>query len=78
MSTARDELNQRTIPFMTLSSGDATSKTAAPSPIANNITATERVIHRFRVSGNAIVTGGFGTLGLVAYVPFMLQQYTRS
>lgn len=61
--TARDDLKKRAIPHMVLSTGDSQSMTAAPTPVSHedaNINASER----FAVSGNAIVTGGTGTLGL--------------
>lgn len=61
--TARDELKKRAIPHMVLSSGDLESMTPPPTITSHHdpdISACER----FSVSGNAIVTGGTGTLGL--------------
>ncbi|KAL2837559.1 oxidoreductase [Aspergillus pseudoustus] len=61
--TDRAALTSRTIPSMLLSDGSATSKTPAPStPIATDAAAGARA--RFSVQGNAVVTGGAGTLGL--------------
>lgn len=61
--TARDELKKRAIPHMVLSSAGQQSMT--PAPILTPHRAPEvDASHRFSVSGNAIVTGGTGTLGL--------------
>lgn len=66
MTTPREALTARTIPFMELSDGSQTSKTASPHPIPATLSPTERAQLRFAVRGNAIVTGGAGTLGLEA------------
>ncbi|KAL4798597.1 hypothetical protein BDV19DRAFT_396512 [Aspergillus venezuelensis] len=59
--TDREALASRQVPSMTLSDGTATSQTAAPPQDAP--TSAEK---RFSVTGNAVVTGGAGTLGLTA------------
>ncbi|CEN62942.1 Putative Dehydrogenase with different specificitie [Aspergillus calidoustus] len=61
--TDRDALTSRIVPSMTLSTGSPTSKTAPPTnPIAQDAATGAR--QRFSVPGNAVVTGGAGTLGL--------------
>ncbi|KAH8650513.1 hypothetical protein BGZ60DRAFT_436862 [Tricladium varicosporioides] len=51
---------------MTLSKGDATSLTPPPALIPTSITPEARAKLRFEVKGNAIVTGGAGSLGFAA------------
>ncbi|CAG8971427.1 hypothetical protein HYALB_00002009 [Hymenoscyphus albidus] len=51
---------------MVLSKGDATSLTPAPKSIPLSVSPSERARLRFQVEGNAIVTGGAGTLGFEA------------
>ncbi|CAD0081444.1 unnamed protein product [Aureobasidium vineae] len=63
--SARADLSKRSIPHMVLSTGDATSLTAPPS-FDLGATSIACALGRFRVLGNAIVTGGIGTLGLAA------------
>ncbi|GAB7337804.1 hypothetical protein MBLNU457_4214t1 [Dothideomycetes sp. NU457] len=60
----RASLASRAIPFMTLSDGSASSKTAPPPPLPQSLSASERAFARFAVSGNAI--SGAGTLALSA------------
>ncbi|KAL2799724.1 hypothetical protein BJX66DRAFT_351847 [Aspergillus keveii] len=61
--TDRNALTSRIVPSMTLSTGSPTSKTAPPTnPIAQDSTTGAR--QRFSVTGNAVITGGAGTLGL--------------
>ncbi|KAI4280645.1 MAG: hypothetical protein L6R38_004298 [Xanthoria sp. 2 TBL-2021] len=64
-ATERDVLTSRKIPHMTLSTGDASSMTGPPSPMPHYFSAAGRAVKRFAVEGNAIVTGGAGTLALV-------------
>jgi hypothetical protein len=59
MLAAQDSLASRAIPFMTLADG---SKVKARMP--SELVAVERAALRFAVTGNAIVTGGSGALGL--------------
>ncbi|KAL1848749.1 hypothetical protein Plec18170_007760 [Paecilomyces lecythidis] len=59
----RDALKTRAVPSMILSNGDASSMTPAPASIIES-DATIGAQKRFAVKGNAIVTGGAGTLGL--------------
>ncbi|KIH86400.1 oxidoreductase, short chain dehydrogenase/reductase family [Sporothrix brasiliensis 5110] len=63
--TDRDALTSRVIPSMVFSDGSPSSRTPAPS---SEIEADPAVgaAKRFTVHGNAIVTGGTGTLGLQA------------
>lgn len=63
--TARDELSKRSIPHMTLSSGSPTSLTPPPKPSSHS-TPEAAATARFAVTGNAILTGGTGTLALNA------------
>ncbi|KAL9065349.1 MAG: hypothetical protein Q9161_008295 [Pseudevernia consocians] len=64
-TTTQDELRTRSIPHMTLSTGDASSMTGPPPPMPHYLTAEGRAVKRFAVEGNAIFTGGAGTLALV-------------
>ncbi|KAB8204507.1 hypothetical protein BDV34DRAFT_213782 [Aspergillus parasiticus] len=68
MTIPRPKINTeaRAPPFIELSNGSATSKTAAPAPLNSQVTPTERARLRFGVKGNAIVTGGGGDIGSVA------------
>ncbi|KND89579.1 Sorbose reductase SOU1 [Tolypocladium ophioglossoides CBS 100239] len=57
---ARSELTKRTIPFMTLAHGDDDKASVdAQHPAARN-----SAPGRFSISGNAIVTGGAGAIGM--------------
>ncbi|GAB7329178.1 hypothetical protein MBLNU13_g00998t1 [Cladosporium sp. NU13] len=60
----RDNLTNRTIPFMELSDGSDASLTAPPAPLPHYLNAEGRAIARFAIEGNVVVTGGAGTLGL--------------
>ncbi|KAF2149327.1 NAD(P)-binding protein [Myriangium duriaei CBS 260.36] len=62
----RASLASRQLPVMTLSNGAATSLTAPPKPLPSTLSAAERAQARFGVTGNAIITGGAGTLALSA------------
>lgn len=62
----RASLTARSIPHMILSTGDASSLTGPPPPIQNTLSSAGRAAHRFQVSGNVIITGGTGTLGIAA------------
>ncbi|KAL8654663.1 MAG: hypothetical protein Q9226_003347 [Calogaya cf. arnoldii] len=64
-ATERDVLTSRTIPHMTLSAGDGSSMTGPPPPMPHYLSAEGRAVKRFAVEGNAIITGGAGTLALV-------------
>ncbi|OAA71240.1 NAD(P)-binding domain protein [Cordyceps fumosorosea ARSEF 2679] len=66
MSVPRSELIHRSIPSMELSSGSGTSKTAVPSPVPASLSPTDRALARFAVTGNALVAGGAGDIGLAA------------
>ena len=62
---ARASLNTRTIPTMTLSS--ATNPLTAPlPPLTTTYSPSERAFARFAITGNAVITGGAGTLALAA------------
>ncbi|TKA60926.1 hypothetical protein B0A49_13224 [Cryomyces minteri] len=61
--SARQDLTKRSIPHMLLSDGSSQSMTAAPPSILHADPATSAT-ERFAVTGNAIVTGGTGVLGL--------------
>ncbi|KAF6227940.1 hypothetical protein HO133_007668 [Letharia lupina] len=64
-NTTQDDLRARSIPHMTLSTGDTSSMTGPPPPMPHYLTSEGRAIKRFAVEGNAIFTGGAGTLALV-------------
>jgi sorbose reductase len=62
---ARGDLTKRTLPKMILSDGSSTSLTTAPIEKQQGDT-QHAAEQRFAVKGSAIVTGGSGTLGMVA------------
>lgn len=64
-ATAQHDLSKRAIPHMVLSEGGDKFLTAPPT-FELGANATDCALGRFRVDGNAIVTGGTGTLGLAA------------
>ncbi|KAI2782539.1 oxidoreductase [Daldinia loculata] len=65
MTTERSDLRARTLPQILLGDGSPRSLTAPP-PSLSQIPAASRAQERFRVTGNAIVTGGAGDLGFAA------------
>ena len=60
----RAALASRTIPQMTLST--ASNPLTAPLPPIASTSAAERALQRFAIEGNAVLTGGAGTLALAA------------
>lgn len=68
MTIPRPKINTqaRAPPFIELSDGSATSKTAPLAPLSSDIAPAERARLRFGVRGNAIITGGGGNIGFVA------------
>ncbi|KAG9313562.1 hypothetical protein JVU11DRAFT_5889 [Chiua virens] len=61
--TSRDNLTSRILPQMVLSEGSSPlTRPRSPPP---GLSPSERAASRFKVQGNAIVTGGCGNLGLV-------------
>ena len=62
---AREALTSRTIPTMTLSSASNPLTTPLP-PILASLSPSERALARFAITGNAIITGGAGTLALAS------------
>ncbi|RAL04027.1 oxidoreductase [Aspergillus ibericus CBS 121593] len=60
---SRDALASRVVPSMIFSDGSPSSMTPPPQPSLESDT-TKRAQNRFTVQGNAVVTGGAGTLGL--------------
>ncbi|KAJ4295419.1 hypothetical protein N0V90_007431 [Kalmusia sp. IMI 367209] len=60
----RDDLTARQLPEMKLSTAE--NPLTAPRLPPENLSAAQRAQHRFSVKGNAIVTGGAGTLALEA------------
>ncbi|KAG9963658.1 NAD(P)-binding protein, partial [Aureobasidium melanogenum] len=62
----RAALSARAIPFMELSNGTDTSLTAPPPPLPHYLNTEGRAMARFAVEGNAVITGGAGTLALAA------------
>lgn len=61
---ARESLTKRTVPKMVLSDGTASSLTPPPAPRKTDVDSSTRAQQRFSVRGNAVVSGGAGTLGL--------------
>ncbi|KAL4994195.1 hypothetical protein BDV10DRAFT_189268 [Aspergillus recurvatus] len=68
MAPPRPKVNtaSRAPPFMVLSDGSGSSKTAPPAIPGKGLVPTERARLRFSITGNAIVTGGAGDIGSVA------------
>ncbi|KAK0113603.1 hypothetical protein ONS95_013848 [Cadophora gregata] len=62
--SSRDDLTSRILPQMEFSNG--TGLNSPPTPLSESIPSKERAQKRFEVTGNAIITGGAGTLGLEA------------
>lgn len=62
----RDALTKRAIPLMVLSNGSESSRTAAPKLPEQYIEPKKSAEQRFAVTGNAVITGGTGTLGMSA------------
>ncbi|KAF2706410.1 2-deoxy-D-gluconate 3-dehydrogenase [Pleomassaria siparia CBS 279.74] len=61
---SREALKSRQLPEMTLSTAD--NPLTAPILPPSNLSAVQRAQYRFQVTGNAIITGGTGTLALTA------------
>lgn len=54
MSTDRDALSSRILPFMTLSNGDEASLTAPPPPMPHYLNSEGRALARFAIEGNVV------------------------
>ncbi|KAF2135889.1 uncharacterized protein K452DRAFT_322780 [Aplosporella prunicola CBS 121167] len=63
-TNARDALVNRQLPEMKLSDGTAASLTGPPPPMPHYLNSEGRARYRFAVEGNAVITGGAGTLAL--------------
>lgn len=68
--SARAELSKRSIPHMVLGMGHLRPSIATSSLHLGSHT-SERALERFKVHGNAVVTGGTGTLGLAACIALL-------
>ncbi|KAF2098412.1 NAD(P)-binding protein [Rhizodiscina lignyota] len=69
MAPATDDRNglvNRILPEMKLSDGSASSMTGPPAPFPHYLNPEGRATLRFAVEGNAVITGGGGTLALEA------------
>ncbi|KAI0169399.1 oxidoreductase [Hypoxylon sp. FL1284] len=66
MATGRSDLTTRVLPQISLGDGSSGSLTALPPLIPLEVPPAIRAQERFRVSGNAVVTGGAGDLGYAA------------
>ncbi|KAI0593652.1 hypothetical protein F4775DRAFT_576979 [Biscogniauxia sp. FL1348] len=66
MTTERSDLTSRVLPRISLGDGSPDSLTAPPPPLPHDAPPPVRAQERFRVRGNAIVTGGAGDLGFAA------------
>ncbi|KAI4867684.1 oxidoreductase [Hypoxylon rubiginosum] len=66
MATERSDLTARVLPQISLGDASSGSLTAPPPPISREIPAETRAQERFRIRGNAVVTGGAGDLGFAA------------
>ncbi|KUI70581.1 Sorbose reductase SOU1 [Cytospora mali] len=65
MTTDRSQLKSRIIPSISLGDGQPGSL-SGPPPLLTQKDPQSRALERFSVTGNAIVTGGTGDLGLTA------------
>ncbi|KAI1349167.1 oxidoreductase-like protein [Xylaria sp. FL0043] len=63
MTTEKADLTARVLPQVTSGTGAPGDPAAPPSPLSTTMTPAERAHERFRLGGNAIVTGGAGGLG---------------
>ncbi|KAI1078979.1 NAD(P)-binding protein [Whalleya microplaca] len=63
MTTDRAHLKDRIIPQISLGDGSSGSLTAPPPPLPCETPPAARAQERFRIAGNAVVTGGGGGLG---------------
>lgn len=54
MSTDRDALSSRVLPFMTLSNGEEASLTAPPPPMPHYLNSEGRALARFALEGNVV------------------------
>ncbi|KAF2116274.1 hypothetical protein BDV96DRAFT_645605 [Lophiotrema nucula] len=61
---SRESLTSRQLPEMVLSTAD--NPLTAPRPPPDSLSSVQRAQYRFQVKGNAIITGGAGTLALEA------------
>ncbi|KAI6081360.1 oxidoreductase [Hypoxylon rubiginosum] len=66
MTTEGSDLEAIVLPQILLGDGSSGSLTAPPQPLSSEIPAATRAQERFRVTGNAVVTGGAGDLGFAA------------
>ncbi|KAI1371842.1 NAD(P)-binding protein [Hypoxylon crocopeplum] len=66
MTTERSDLTARVLPHILLGDGSPGSLTAPPPPLPRETATATRAQERFRVWGNAVVTGGAGDLGFTA------------
>ncbi|KAL7620556.1 hypothetical protein AAE478_009551 [Parahypoxylon ruwenzoriense] len=66
MATERSDLTARVLPKILLGDGSPGSLTAPPPPLPREGLGITRAYERFRIIGNAIVTGGAGDLGFTA------------
>ncbi|KAI5918664.1 hypothetical protein F4810DRAFT_715267 [Camillea tinctor] len=66
MTTERSDLTSRVLPRISLGDGSPDSLTAPPPPLPRDAPPVVRAQERFRVRGNAVVTGGAGDLGFAA------------
>ncbi|KAI1500217.1 hypothetical protein F5X99DRAFT_255205 [Biscogniauxia marginata] len=66
MTTERSDLASRVLPRVSLGDGSPGSLAAPPPPLPRDTPPVVRAQERFRVKGNAIVTGGAGDLGFAA------------
>ena len=60
----RTTLASRTIPYMILS--EASNPLTAPLPVSKKTSPAEQATQRFAIEGNAVLTGGAGSLALVS------------
>lgn len=68
-NSGREALASRSVPCMILSNGSTSSLTPPPTNIPATDTDTDPIVSsqkRFSVTGNAVVPGGAGTLGLAS------------
>ncbi|KAI1111045.1 oxidoreductase-like protein [Nemania sp. NC0429] len=63
MTAERTELTARVLPEMTLGTGASGSLTAPPPSLSASLSPADRARERFRLRGNAVITGGAGDLG---------------
>lgn len=74
MSLSREELVNRKLPFMSLSTNE-NRLTSPPEPFPASLSAAEKAAKRFAIEGNAIGMSGNTTLRFACYLSYMPRRH---